>query len=262
MAKILIVDDEVDAVNILRLVLDDAGYEVLAAENGQHGLNIARQNRPDLIIADVLMPVMDGYAFYKELKEDVLTKNIPVIILSARGAMQSAFESVGADCFLEKPVPPQKLLEIINSLLNLSELPTHKKQHQRVLVAGTYPEVADRIADYVRSLGHEVKTVYKASDVIAQSVSFREDVLILEVQIENGESAQDVIKAVRLLPYLKDVPVVLYSYYHVSDLGNSDFRDRVLGIEKAKDACMMAGGTEYFDRYNEPVFNEQILKYI
>ena len=262
MAKILIVDDEVDAVRILSMMLTDVGHDVLTAENGQHGINIARQARPDLIIADVLMPVMDGYAFYKELKADILTRNIPVIILSARGAMQSAFEAVGVDCFFEKPVAPQELIEKIKALLNLAELPARKKQHQRVLVSGTYREVVDQIAVYARFLGHEVKTAYAASDVIAQSVSFREDVLILEVQIENGKSAVDVVRAVRLFPYLKDTPILLYSYYHISDLGNSDFRDRVLHIEKAKDECMLAGGTEYFDRYNEAVFKEQVLKYL
>jgi CheY-like chemotaxis protein len=262
MATILIVDDESDAVNILKLMLEKAEFDILTAENGQQGVQMARQARPDLIIADVLMPVMDGYGMYKELKNDPVTRHIPVIILTARGAMESAFDAIGADCFMEKPVEMTTLTEKITELLTRSACPSSKKRYQKVLIAGTYPEVVDEIYTYVVSLGHDAHKAYTAADIIKESVHFGQDVLILEVQMEEGSPSSDVIRAVRLFPNLKGIPILLYSYYHVSDLGNSDFRNRMLNIEKAKDACISAGGIQYFDRYNRDTFREWVAKYL
>ncbi|MEW5895970.1 MAG: response regulator [Candidatus Omnitrophota bacterium] len=261
MANILIVDDEISAVDLLGLILEQAGYEVLTAGNGQTGFEIARTKRPDIIITDVLMPVMDGYAFYKELKADPATKNIPVIILTARGAMESAFDAIGADCFFEKPPDPKALLERIRRYLQNPNI-VSRKTHQNVLVFGIYPEVLESIGDYISSLGHTVCKVWTAAQVIIESVSFNPDIVILEVQTEEGMSSADVIRAIRLLPKLKKIPVIVYSYYRTSDLGCNDFRDRILNLEKAKDECFAAGATEYFERYNEGLFKDQVVKYL
>lgn len=262
MARILIVDDEYNSVNILKLMLEQAGYDIIIAGNGQQALDLARCERPDMIITDVLMPVMDGYTFYKELKEDSVTKNIPVIVLSARGAMESAFEAVGVDYFLEKPVERQALMEAITMILDRPNRCGEVKKHQRVLVAGTYCDVVDDIAQFAQGLGHDIIKVYTAADVLRKSIDFKEDVLILDVQMEGGAPSSDIIKAVRILPEFQAIPILLYSYYRVSDLGSNDFRQRILNIERAKDACMDAGATAYFDRYNPDVFQEWVVKYI
>jgi len=261
MASILIVDDEQQAVDILKMMLEDAGFEVLTADNGESGFSAACEHRPDVIIADVLMPVMDGYALYKQLKSEPVTKHIPVIILTARGAMESAFEAIGVDCFLEKPVETGVLIAQIQELLGHAA-GSSRKRHQKVLVAGTYPEVVEQITEYAQGLGHKVRAVHTAAEIIKESVLFMPDIMILEVQTEAGSSTADVIRAVRMLPEIQDIPILLYSYYHVSDLADSDFRSRVLSIEKAKDACMNAGGIEYFDRYNRDLFKDWAAKYL
>lgn len=116
---ILLVEDEKGLQNIIKLSLENAGYKVMTAENGQMGLDVALSCAIDLIISDVMMPVMDGFAFYKEIRADKKTVNIPIIILTARDKMEDTFNVVGAEGFIAKPFEESKLLEMVEGLINL-----------------------------------------------------------------------------------------------------------------------------------------------
>ena len=108
--KILIVDDAQEVVDLIQAMLEGQGYEVVTAANGVEGLEQARKEHPKVIIADVLMPEMDGFIFFKELKKDPRTERIPVIILTARAKMEDSFRAMGVDGFLPKPLDANQLL--------------------------------------------------------------------------------------------------------------------------------------------------------
>ncbi len=117
--KILVVDDEIYIVHILDFSLGMEGYEVLTALDGEQALEKARAEHPDLIVLDIMMPKLDGYETCKMLKADDRTKDIPVILLSAKGRnvdQKVGFE-VGADDYITKPFSPRKLVERINAIL-------------------------------------------------------------------------------------------------------------------------------------------------
>ena len=117
--KILVVDDEIYIVHILDFSLGMEGYEVLTALDGEQALEKARAEKPDLIVLDIMMPKLDGYETCKLLKAGDETKNIPVILLSAKGRnvdQKIGFE-VGADDYITKPFSPRKLVERINAIL-------------------------------------------------------------------------------------------------------------------------------------------------
>ncbi len=118
--KILVVDDEVYIVHILDFSLGMEGYEVVTALNGEEALAKAAEHKPDLVVLDIMMPKMDGYETCRRLKGDDATRNIPVILLSAKGRnvdQKMGFE-VGADDYITKPFSPRKLVERINVILN------------------------------------------------------------------------------------------------------------------------------------------------
>jgi len=115
---ILLVEDESELQNVIKVSLEMKGYQVLVSNNGKDGLQMARACRLDLIISDVMMPVMDGFAFYKELKEDSRTANIPIIILTARDKMADTFFVVGAEGFIAKPFEENKLLTLMEKLIS------------------------------------------------------------------------------------------------------------------------------------------------
>ena len=117
--KILVVDDEIYIVHILDFSLGMEGYEVVTALDGEQAVEKARAEKPDLIVLDIMMPKLDGYETCKILKGDADTRDIPVILLSAKGRnvdQKIGFE-VGADDYITKPFSPRKLVERINAIL-------------------------------------------------------------------------------------------------------------------------------------------------
>ena len=117
--RILVVDDEIYIVHILDFSLGIEGYEVLTALDGEQAVEKARAEKPDLIVLDIMMPKLDGYETCKRLKADPETKDVPVILLSAKGRnvdQKVGFE-VGADDYITKPFSPRKLVERINAIL-------------------------------------------------------------------------------------------------------------------------------------------------
>jgi len=117
--KILIVDDDLENREIIKLRLEQAGFEIQEASNGEEGVAMALKNTPDMIVLDVMMPKMDGWQVCRKLKLNVQTKNIPIIMLTARNQKIEelrGWES-GANEYLTKPCDPKVLLEKIGSLL-------------------------------------------------------------------------------------------------------------------------------------------------
>ena len=100
--RILLIDDERDIVQIMRKKVQAAGYEVSVAYNGEEGLEITEHEHPHLILTDVMMPVMDGLRFYRELKSRQDLSHIPVIVASAHGGTEDAFRVLGIKDFLNK----------------------------------------------------------------------------------------------------------------------------------------------------------------
>ena len=110
--KILIVDDETDIIKLLSMRLKSCDYDVISASDGESGLKKAQKEKPDLIILDVLMPKMNGFEICKRLKENELTKNMPVIMLTALAQERDLAKGLkeGADCFITKPFSTVDLL--------------------------------------------------------------------------------------------------------------------------------------------------------
>ncbi|MBI3996962.1 MAG: response regulator [Candidatus Omnitrophica bacterium] len=117
--RILVVEDNPDFLELLCGRLENWGYEVLKAPNGEASLRIAQAHRPDLILLDVLMPTMKGWDVCAQLKADPNTERIPIIFLTALGLPEhiKAGKSLGADDYLVKPFKPEELQERINTCL-------------------------------------------------------------------------------------------------------------------------------------------------
>ena len=123
-AKILLVDDDIDFVEATRTVLEGEHYEVVVANEGDEALRKAREENPDLVLLDVIMPVKDGFTAAEQFKKDPQLSKIPVLMLtsfSSRGQETSIPRSRGfaleAEDYIEKPVTPEELLARVRRYL-------------------------------------------------------------------------------------------------------------------------------------------------
>jgi two-component system alkaline phosphatase synthesis response regulator PhoP len=120
--SILVIEDEESLVHIMDFTLTSRGYTVTAGRDGEEGLRKAREIHPDLIVLDVMLPLMDGFEVCRRLKEDPATRRIPVILLTAKafGTDRAEGLAAGADLFVPKPFDRDRLLKHIAALLETS----------------------------------------------------------------------------------------------------------------------------------------------
>lgn len=119
--RILCIEDEPETTNLVKLILNREGYEVLGADGGEEGLQMVKDEKPDLILLDLMMPDMDGWQVYQHLKEDEDTKDIPVIVVTAK--VQSIDKVLGlqvakVDDYITKPFRPEELSERVKYVLS------------------------------------------------------------------------------------------------------------------------------------------------
>jgi len=130
--KILVIDDEPDVIKYLVSVLSDNGYDVIFATNGENGFQMAKEESPDLICLDIMMPRQSGMSIYRQIREDSITKNIPVIILTGIEKSDSFNfrEWVGdtkippPEQFLEKPIQVEGFLKSVAGTISAKKAET------------------------------------------------------------------------------------------------------------------------------------------
>jgi two-component system alkaline phosphatase synthesis response regulator PhoP len=117
---ILIVEDDPKSLTLTRDLLQISGYTTIEATNGEQGVELAKANKPDLILMDIMMPKMDGYSACKAIKADEATKKIPVVMLTAVGyeLNKELARRIGADGYVTKPFSRQELMAAISPFLS------------------------------------------------------------------------------------------------------------------------------------------------
>ena len=169
-SKILIVDDEPFNVDLLEQELEDLGYVTVAATNGQEALDKVAAETPDLILLDIMMPVMDGFSACRRLKENDETRLIPVVIMTALDGLEDRIRGIeaGADDFLTKPVNPRELTARIQTALRLKHTVDRKLSELR--------RIKDHFAKFVPQ---SVKRLITANPDAPELAKVERDVSVL-----------------------------------------------------------------------------------
>lgn len=115
--KILLIEDDTDVREALRLRIEADGYDVIQAGDGEEGIAVYEQEKPDLIILDTGLPKMDGFTFLKIFKSKHSIEKTPIIVLTGRSGMKEPFELEGVRVFLTKPCNGEELVEAIKAIL-------------------------------------------------------------------------------------------------------------------------------------------------
>ncbi|MGE5223330.1 MAG: response regulator transcription factor [Omnitrophica WOR_2 bacterium] len=118
--RLVYIEDEQEMIDLVRLILNRRGYEIIGATGGREGLDAVRENMPDLVLLDLMMPDMDGWDVYQQMKANESTQNIPVIVVTAKA--QSIDKVLGlhiakVDDYISKPFSPQELIDSVDKVL-------------------------------------------------------------------------------------------------------------------------------------------------
>lgn len=119
--RLAYIEDEAEMIDLVRLILGRRGYTVIGANGGREGLSLVQKEIPDLILLDLMMPDMDGWDVYHQIKSNVKTRDIPVIVITAKA--QNIDKILGlhiakVDDYISKPFSPQELLERVEQVLS------------------------------------------------------------------------------------------------------------------------------------------------
>ena len=122
MPRVLVVDDEINIVRLIQVNLERHGYTVETAYNGAEALAKIKENRPDLLVSDVMMPEMDGFELLANVRRDPMLMDLPVIMLTAKAQDKDVMEGykTGADMYLTKPFNPAELIAFAKRILSSS----------------------------------------------------------------------------------------------------------------------------------------------
>ena len=118
--RVVCIEDEPEMIDLVRLILGRKGFEVIGANGGVEGLEAVRREKPDLVLLDLMMPDMDGWEVYQQIKADETLRHIPVVVVTAKA--QSIDKGLGlhiakVDDYITKPFGPQELLESVSKIL-------------------------------------------------------------------------------------------------------------------------------------------------
>jgi len=122
---IVYIEDEQEMIDLVKLILERKGFKIIGANGGSEGLDLIRQESPDLILLDLMMPDMDGWEVYRRIKADENTQSIPVIVITAKA--QAIDKVLGlhiakVDDYIPKPFSPQDLLESVQKIITTSSV--------------------------------------------------------------------------------------------------------------------------------------------
>lgn len=222
-ARIVIIEDNRENLELLVYLLQAFGHTALTASDGAQGMQTIQRERPDMIICDIQMPVMDGNEVARTLKADDELRSIPVVAVTAF-AMRSdcqAMLDAGFDGVLTKPIDPAEFVEQIQAFLppelhhqrdvKLSPGEQPARNHgptRTVLVVAESSVNLDLASDVVRGCGHEVITAHDMPSALATARDRLPDLIVSDIGVADG-SGFDLIKAVKADTRLRAIPFIL-----------------------------------------------------
>jgi len=179
---ILIIDDAREDLNLFQAMLEEHGYMVARACDGQEGLKRIKQDFPMVVISDVMMPNMNGYALLKEIRHDQSIAKIPVLIVTARPKMAEAFLEIGADSFIAKPVNGDRFLSEVDKLVG--RVKSSRLDGKRIVIFGKNEKTLKDMHQQLEKIGCTVVDVGEEKQIIAVVEEVNPDFFFLAINVE------------------------------------------------------------------------------
>ncbi len=196
--KMLVIEDDHDVAQLIRLHLSGNGREILVAQRGEEAVEVARRERPDLITLDVLLPDTDGFAVLESLKADPLTKDIPVIIVSVFSDRDECLR-MGAVDYVTKPINEKRLLRAVRRVL---------VKRGTILAIDDNEDTLSLLRQVLGDNGFTVRTVNRGQQALKTARDVRPALIMLDLRMPDLDG-QVVLKRLRQDPITQDIPVIV-----------------------------------------------------
>ncbi|RCK74588.1 MAG: sensory transduction histidine kinase [Ignavibacteriae bacterium] len=209
---VLIIEDNQQAIQLLEMYLNDAGYRTEVARDGVEGIEKAKKLKPDIITLDLLLPKKNGWQVMKDLKSHPICKNIPVIIISITDEKKLGF-SLGAVDYFVKPVNKEELLA------TLKRIPLKKpteRSHPKIMVIDDDPTSVELIELILETEGYEVIKTYDGREGIDLILKEKPDLVILDL-IMPEISGFNIAYQMRQNPETKNIPIIILTSMEIDD---------------------------------------------
>ena len=223
--RLLVIDDDPDAVYLLQESLNQQEYLITGARNGQDGLRLAREQQPEAILLDVVMPGVDGWQVLHTLKEDSATRSIPVILLTIVDKKALGFR-LGAAAYLLKPLDPVAVRETLHRVI----VPDNRRQ-KRVLVVDDDPNVADMLRQFLPDAEFQLDAAFDGISGLEAIAACRPDVLLLDIVMPRLDGF-GVIERLRANPDTSDLPIIIISAKDLTPPEAAQLRETVRVVLK------------------------------
>ncbi len=227
---ILIIDDDSDSRMLLTDYVEGYGSQVISANSGEQGLQMARKYRPDIITVDLFMPGMNGWDVSKEIRSDPILQNIPVIVISVV-ANENRGLLLGAVDFLDKPIERSELMTVLKRNLNDSR--------GRVLIVEDNPDAQKLISLYLSEENVEIRLAENGLAALQILDSFKPDVIVLDLMMP-VMSGVEFLKRIRIDPRYFHLPVVVVSAQSLSAAETKELANDVSVVLKKGDPSIEA----------------------
>jgi DNA-binding response OmpR family regulator len=229
-SKILVIDDDEALLDVLATRLTREGYEVITASNGHDGLDKAHSEKPNLVLLDIIMPVLDGFQFVKKVQEDVTLKKLPIIVMSGRTAMKDTFDVLGIDLFIAKPFESVDLISAIKLLLK-----------KKVLLVSESHRVIDAVTESFKKYDYETHTVMSEKEMYNKGRELKYDIIVVHIPYITKEP-KDFVQS---LDALKNRQPALLVYCD-NEVKNTEDND-TLAIKEISTQWERAGVKNFYD---------------
>ena len=200
MAKILVIDDDTAINELIKVNLELEGYKVISALDGNKGYALAKQEQPNLIVLDVMMPEVDGYTVAKRIRENETTKDLPIIMLTALNMLQNKVQgfNIGIDDYLVKPFEMEELLVRIKALLKRSNSIPKSVAVKEVLTKGDITLIPETYSIEINGKSTKVTPIeFDIVNLLMQNYGN----MVSSAKILNdiwGYSADDAVETIRV----------------------------------------------------------------
>ena len=223
-ACVLVIDDDPNAVYLLQENLNQKEFDIIGTRNGRDGLDMARKYQPKAILLDIVMPDADGWQVLHDLKEDPLTTNIPVILLTIVDKKALGFR-LGASAYLLKPLDPAVVMDTLNRVIVKNDRLKH------VLVVDDDPAVADMLRQVLPESQFKLESALDGLEGLQAVEKHRPDIILLDIMMPKLDGF-GVIESLRCNPETQNLPIIVISAKELTKVESEKLKESVSLVMK------------------------------